>query len=335
MSAANPAITVVTPFFDTEGYLGECIESVLAQTRTDFEYVLLDNHSTDSSAAIAEKFARRDKRIRLIRTPQFLDQVSNYNHALTLLSPSTQFVKIVQADDWIYPNCLAEMTALGEMHPECAIISSYDIKGTDVRGSGLPPDRRVITGREACRLHLLEGTYMFGSPTTLLFRADIVRARRPFYEQGRFHEDTEAVYEILRDNIFGFVPQILSYSRVHQQSITGAARRYDPNQLDRLILVKRYGRDFLNDKEFEWALDIAETRYYRCLARAALGRRHEGYWDYHRRGLATIGESIDMKRVAARAVPILLDWAVTPKKAFRALKARLAGQEGPPQGQPD
>jgi glycosyltransferase involved in cell wall biosynthesis len=335
MSMSGPAVTVVTPFYDTEAYLAECIESVLAQTRTDFEYILLDNHSTDRSGEIAESFARRDKRIKLLRTPQFLDQVSNYNHALTQISPSTQFVKIVQADDWIYPNCLAELTALGEMYPECAVISSYDIKGTDVRGSGLSPDKRVITGREACRLHLLEGTYMFGSPTTLLFRADVVRARRPFYESGRFHEDTEAVYEILRNEHFGFVPQILSFSRVHDQSITGAARRYDPNQLDRLILVKRYGRDFLSEKELQWALDIAETRYYRCLARAALGRRHEGYWDYHRRGLATIGESIDMKRVAARTVPILLDWAVTPKKAFRALRARLAGHDGPPQGQPD
>jgi hypothetical protein len=229
------------------------------------------------------------------------------------------------------------MTALADQHPEVAIVSSYDIKGTDVRGAGLPPDKRVISGREACRLHLLEGTYMFGSPTTLLFRADVVRARQPFYEEGRFHEDTEAVYEILRDRAFGFVPQVLSFSRVHAQSITGAARRYDPNQLDRLILVKRYGRDFLDAAEYDEVLDIAETRYYRCLARAALGRRHEGYWDYHRRGLATIGESIDMKLVLARTVPILVDWAVTPKKALRALRARLAGREAPPRsfGQPD
>lgn len=328
MTAAAPTVSVVTPFYDTEAYLAECIESVLAQTRGDFEYLLVDNQSTDRSAEIAQFYARTDPRIRVLRTEQFLDQVANYNFALSQISPASRYVKIVQADDWIFPRCLADMVELGDANPGVAIVSSYDLKGTDVRGVGLPPDRRVISGREACRLHLLEGVYMFGSPTTLMFRADVVRARQPFYAPGRFHEDTEVVYEILRDRDFGFVPQILSYSRVHEQSITGAARKYDPNQLDRYILVKRFGKDFLEAAELQRVMDIAETRYYRCLARAALGRRAEGYWDYHRRGLATIGETIDMSRVARRTLPIVFDWAVTPKKVMRALRARLNGDAG-------
>jgi glycosyltransferase involved in cell wall biosynthesis len=329
MTTAGPIVSVVTPFHDTEEYLAECVESVLAQTRGDFEYLLVDNQSTDRSSEIAQAYARKDARIRLLTTPQFFDQVSNYNHALAQVSPGTRYVKLVQADDWIFPSCLAEMVALADGHPRVAIVSSYDLKGTDVRGAGLPPSRRVIEGREACRLHLLEGVYMFGSPTTLMFRAELVRARRPFYAPERFHEDTEAVYEILRDRDFGFVPQILSYSRVHAESITGAARSYDPNPLDRLILVKRYGRDVLNADEYARVLDIAETRYYRCLARAALGRRHAGYWDYHERGLATIGETIDRRRIARSALPILVDWAVTPKKTLRALLDHILDEPEP------
>jgi glycosyltransferase involved in cell wall biosynthesis len=320
---SDPVISVVTPFFDTEAYLGECIESVLAQTRGDFEYILVDNHSADRSAEIAAAFARLDPRIRLVRPSEFLDQVANYNYAMEQIAPTSRYVKIVQADDWIFPGCLADMVELAEAHPEVTIVSSYDVKGADVRGAGLPPSRRVISGREAVRLYLLEGVYMFGSPTTLLFRADVVRGRKPFYAAERFHEDTEAVIEILRDTSFGFVPQVLSFSRVHDKSITGTVRSYDPNPLDRLILVKRYGKDFLDAAEYARCLEIAETRYYRCLGRAALARRHEGYWDYHRRGLATIGETLDRARVARGALPIVVDWAVTPKKVLRALRERL------------
>ena len=60
-------VSVVTPFYNTAPYLAQCIESVLAQTYPHFEYILMDNCSTDGSAEIAETYARRDSRIRLIR----------------------------------------------------------------------------------------------------------------------------------------------------------------------------------------------------------------------------------------------------------------------------
>jgi hypothetical protein len=201
--------------------------------------------------------------------------------------------------------------------------------GTDVQGTGLPPWTRVISGRDACRLHLLEGIFMFGSPTALLVRADIVRARDPFYTEERFHEDTEAVYEILRDHDFGFIPQVLSYARVHAHSITGSVRSFDPNALDRLILVKMFGRDFLTPAEHADCLELAEERYYRKLARAVLARRSAAYWDYHRRGLATIGETIDRARLAAATVPTVLDFILTPKKIARALRKKVAPRRPP------
>ena len=63
----RPLVSVVTPFFNTAPYLAECIESVLAQSYSHFEYILLDNCSTDGSSEIAAAYASRDSRIRLIR----------------------------------------------------------------------------------------------------------------------------------------------------------------------------------------------------------------------------------------------------------------------------
>ena len=108
-SAAHPLVSVVTPFYNTAPYLAQCIESVLAQTYPHFEYILMDNCSTDGSAEIAETYARRDSRIRLIRCSEFLSQLANYNRALTQISDESEYCKIVQADDWIFPNCLQLM----------------------------------------------------------------------------------------------------------------------------------------------------------------------------------------------------------------------------------
>ena len=64
MSRVEPLVSVVTPFYNTDRYLAECIESVLSQTYRNFEYVLVDNHSTDRSGVIAAEYARRDSKVR-------------------------------------------------------------------------------------------------------------------------------------------------------------------------------------------------------------------------------------------------------------------------------
>ena len=103
------AVSIITPFHNTARHLPECIESVLAQSYGDFEYLLVDNCSTDGGDAIAESYARRDSRIRFIRSQPLLPQVPNYNRALTYLAPASRWMKLVQADDALFPRCLEDM----------------------------------------------------------------------------------------------------------------------------------------------------------------------------------------------------------------------------------
>ena len=64
--AHQPLVSIITPFYNTEQYIAECIESVLAQTYAHWEYILVNNQSTDASRTIAEQYARKDSRIRHI-----------------------------------------------------------------------------------------------------------------------------------------------------------------------------------------------------------------------------------------------------------------------------
>ena len=132
-SDSNPLVSVVTPFYNTREYLPECIESVLRQTYGNWQYTLVDNCSTDGSSEIAAGYASRfPEKIRVIRTPSFLSQVQNYNFALSSISPSAKYCKMVQADDWIFPVCIQSMVDVAEAHPTVGIVSAYELEGTDV-----------------------------------------------------------------------------------------------------------------------------------------------------------------------------------------------------------
>ena len=88
---------------------------------------------------------------------------------------------MVEADDSIFPECLSKMVALAETAPSVGIVSAYSIFGAEVRNLGLPFSRSMLSGRETCRMHLIQRVYLFGSPTSLLIRADIARKRTPVF----------------------------------------------------------------------------------------------------------------------------------------------------------
>ena len=320
---AEPFVSVVTPFHNTAQYLAQCIESVLAQTHSNFEYLLVDNESTDESLAIAQRYAKGDSRVRVIKNERLLPQVENYNNALTLISPQSRYCKIVQADDWIYPRCLSEMVALASERDSIALVSAYELKHTVVEGSCLPPERRIISGREACRLYLLDNVHLFGSPTTVLYSADVVRARKPFYDLGRLHEDTEVVFEILNGRDFGFVHQVLTFTRVQEQSLSASIRDFLTQKLDQLVVAKRYGAAYLSHDENSECVEKKQAQYYRALARRWIKERRgklEGeFWDYQRRGLATIGETVRPELIAQHLAPAIAE-AVLSTKLLRALQ---------------
>ena len=97
MESEAPLVSFVTPFYNTAAYLEECITSVLRQTYRNWEYVLVNNCSTDSSAEIADRYAKQyPGRIRLQHNTAFLSQVQDYNAALRAVSPESKYCKVVQ-----------------------------------------------------------------------------------------------------------------------------------------------------------------------------------------------------------------------------------------------
>ena len=84
-------MSVLTPVYNGEKYLKECIESVLAQDYTSLEYDIVDNCSTDGTLEIAQSYAKHDRRIRVRTNSVFVNAIDNHNRAFDLV-PSPQQV---------------------------------------------------------------------------------------------------------------------------------------------------------------------------------------------------------------------------------------------------
>lgn len=319
----RPIVSVVTPFYNSGEFLEECILSVLRQTFGEFEYILANNRSSDNSLDIALAYANSDPRVRVIDADEFLGQVPNYNRALRQISPESTYCKIVQADDWIYPNCLEQMVALADSDSSVGLVSSYRLKGSQVSGAGLPHTRQVFPGDVICRLQLLKGRYFFGSPTTVMYRSEIVRSRSPFFDEHATNDDTHACYEILKQWRFGFVHQILSFTRVDNESIMSDVRDFNPHLLDKLILVRKFGRDYLDPDEFRTCWSDIESRYLRFLAEAMVRNKGSDFWKHHRRGLATIGYRLSRTKLAWHFLLYLADLVLNPKRTAEELLQKL------------
>jgi glycosyltransferase involved in cell wall biosynthesis len=320
----QPLVSVVTPFYNTAAFLQQCIESVLAQTYGNFEYLLVNNRSTDGSRDIAERYASHDARIRLIDNPRFVGQVENYNGALEQISAECRYVKVVQADDAILAECLKQMVSLAEREPRVGVVSSYYFWGAEIGGTGgVPWGVERLDGREACRRMFLRECFLVNTPTTVLYRADIVRSRRPFYALDRYFEDTDAAYEILLDHDLGFVHQILSFSRTDNDSISSGLWRFNPILLHWLIAIERHGRKVMSKEEHEKRSAEIRQAYLRYMGRALLRAANREFWDYHRRGLAQIERQLKWREVAPYAAREFAMLLLDPYCTARAVRASL------------
>jgi glycosyltransferase involved in cell wall biosynthesis len=313
----QPLVSVITPFYNTGQYIAECIESVLAQTYSRWEYILVNNQSTDSSRSIAERYAREDSRIRLLDTAKFLSQGENFNAALNYMSPESRYCQVLLADDWLFPESLEQMVELAEANPAVGIVSSYRLFGDEITGGGLPYSSTVISGRKAGQLMLRDGLYLTGSPSSILLRAEIVRkTQQPFYPEGWLHDDTEACFRVLQEYDLGFIHQVLTFSRKDEDSITSKALRFGPGPLRRYMFAVQYGPQFFSGDEYRQYLKRETDFYGEFLAASVFEFKKKEFWDFHRKGLRTIGA--DFRRIGLTKYVLyeLADIVFNPKKTI-------------------
>jgi len=320
-------VSVVTPVYNGERYLRECIESVLGQTYQAWRYVIVNNASTDDSLAVAQHYARLDSRITVVDATEHLPVQSSLSRAMSLVDADAIYCKPLMADDWLYPECISTMVTSAETDPAIGLVCCYAIRnGKEVMFDSIQSSGGVVSflsGRDTCRASLLEkDAYFFGSPTTMLIRADLIRKRTPFYNPRNLHVDEESCYDILQESNFCFIHQVLAFCREHQRSQTSRNRHLGSMLVGRVSCLVKYGAVYLSTDEFEQRRQQRFTEYYGLLARCALRRQPREFWLYHRERLQLIGAPLSRMRLALAIVRHLAGRLVS---AYSALRGETAG----------
>jgi glycosyltransferase involved in cell wall biosynthesis len=175
MAATRPQVSVCIAVYNCERYIGQAIESVLSQTFGDFELVVADNASTDGTIDVVRSYA--DPRIRLIRNEQNLGAVANFD--LVMRAGIGNYIKLLGADDLLYPTCLERQVAVMEADPRLSltacrrdiidardrvIIRRHGWWGRCGRYEGVAAIRRIVRA----------GRNLLGEPITILFRQSLL-----------------------------------------------------------------------------------------------------------------------------------------------------------------
>jgi glycosyltransferase involved in cell wall biosynthesis len=319
-------ISVVTPVYNGAAWLAECIESVLAQTGVELEYILLDNASTDATPDIAARYAAGDPRMRVVRNPVTLPMNDNWNAALALVSPHSAWTRILCADDYLYPGALRHMMEVASRCPGVGVIGSLRLRGDRVECRGLPPGERH-EGRQVVRRYLRDEVHAL-APTASLIRSDFIRAAHGAFLPVKYlHADVAALLGILDQCDFGFADAVLMYSRPHEGSMTATvAERRQTWLREKFLMLREFGPRYFSGEELRRLEAGMLRRYYRFLVRSAALMREQGYLAEHVAALRQAHRSpqaMDIVRALAEEVAL----AIThPERVLRHLRQRMAGR---------
>ena len=169
----NPTVSIIVPVYNAEATISRCIESIINQEYRDFELLLIDDGSTDSSGTICDRYAAEDSRIRLIHKEN--TGVSETRNMALDLACGT-YLQFLDSDDWITPNATRLFVEEAERyHCDMVISDFYRVVGKRVAQKGDIDDDCVLT-QEEFSAHMLQNPadFYYGVLWNKLYRRDIV-----------------------------------------------------------------------------------------------------------------------------------------------------------------
>lgn len=266
-----PEISIIVPVYRAEKYLNACVDSILNQTYSDFELVLIEDGSPDQSGAICDEYAQKDDRVRVIHQPN-QGQAAARNHAL----PMTQgkWLCYVDSDDAIHPQMLEHLHRAAEKSGAgismCQFLEapeppedyeqpaefSYTLLTMDEKTLTELHDRDQYPGWVAC---------------AKLIRRELVEGY-PFHT-GRVYEDNEAVTRwLLPAKTLAMLPTQLYFYRTNPESTTKS--QFSLKRLDYLWALESM-ISYFQSVGFHTLAQRFVERYVEAAASACYGVRNE------------------------------------------------------------
>jgi GT2 family glycosyltransferase len=192
----------------------------------------------------------------------------------------------------MFPGCLEKMVEVAEANSNVGIVGAYRIDEDKVNLDRLPYPSTCLPGKEICRMYFLENKFLFGSPSSILLRSDLIRQREKFYNEKNLHADLEVCIDLLENSDFGFVHQVLTYTRRHNETETSFAKYYKSHRIGDFIVLVKHGMKSLSPYEYKTVFKRRQKMYYRTLGKLLLQKKSKKIYEYHKKALG--GNSIEL-----------------------------------------
>ncbi len=223
----SPKVSIVIPVYNREKYLGMTIQSVLAQSYTDFELIIVDNNSTDGSLEIAQIAAQQDSRVRILTEEA---QGAVYALRTGFAAAQGEYVGQVDSDDLLESQAIELTTEALDKYPEWGMVYTNYID-IDANGKKMRPGRRCSIPYSKDRLLLDFMTFHFR-----LVRASVYNKIGGFNIQFDRLEDYDLCLRISeeKETVIGKIHDYLYLYRLHPDSLKGTM-----SDIERFNLCKK------------------------------------------------------------------------------------------------
>jgi Glycosyl transferase family 2 len=210
----TPKVTVLLAVYDGEPFLRRCVDSVLAQSFEDFEFLILDDASTDATPDILASYD--DPRIRVLRNAQNTGQVPSLNRGL--LEARGEYVARIDADDWCRPHRLERQVAVLDAEPDVGLVGTW-MDLVDERDRPVAYLRSTISDFAEFVFHTLIMRVLISHPTAMYRRAPVVDLS--YDESTAPAEDKDLWRRLLLDRWRArIVPESLVVYQLHEAQLS-------------------------------------------------------------------------------------------------------------------
>lgn len=250
MSPKNPLVSVLMAVYNGEKFLREAIDSILNQTYTNFEFLIVNDGSADLTEEIILSYS--DSRIRYIKNETNLKLIESLNKGLELANG--KYIARMDADDISLPNRIEKQVAFLEDNLEIGVL------GTWVRTIGLENNYEVHfkQGHDQIRFELFFHNYLH-HPTVML-RNDLIKKNKIYYENYLHAEDYALWVKLTEFTKIDILPEILVNYRIHESNISEVHKNQQQIQTSylRKKQIQQLGID-VNDVTFKIYEDFIDS----------------------------------------------------------------------------
>lgn len=256
MQKSKPFLSVLMTAYNAENYIGLAIESILKQTYKNFEFIIIEDCSTDNTWEVIQKYSKKDKRIIRIKNKKNLKAGGSSNKGIKLCKG--KYIVRMDADDWSYPDRIEKQVTYMENNNDIVVSGGAMV----VCDENLQPVgiRNYATGDKEIRESMLR-LNQIPHPASI-WRRDALERTNLYPTDLGISEDYALTLEISQYGLLGNIDETLIKFRVHTKSISNSKMALQ--QKATLVIsdkaVKEYGyKETIKDKA--WKLLQRITMY--------------------------------------------------------------------------